>query len=420
LYSNISPPHSDEYIQHCINNLRSPNPRQRSQAAQALGKLQATCATADLAELVTNDLNTYVRSACAEALGHINAPEAIFPLMDALRDSCTFVRRAAAISLGQMQAKQAQGALLQTLDDSNFYVRRAAINAIGKLDIPELGNVLLPLLTVEDSRIRRTTITALRRLRTREAIPTMSEVLTIYVRAPSQRDLPVVKTLVLALGELRAQEAVPVLMQVVQGYVGGRSMAANALGQIGDVQAGPILVEALADRSFDLQLAALKSLGKLHYLEARPHIKQFIMDSNPRLRRAAVLTLGQLADAEDISILLSVAQNDSSPLVRPVAVEALGLIGNAEIIPQLLPLANDANAYLRAALVNTLMILNGHIPEVEAVLQQLTQDKVAHVAHTARYALKAYQQQTVTNIPTDGVERVAKPVPWFKRLFSRT
>jgi len=422
LYSNIIPSHKDAYIQRCVENLKSPNPRQRSQAAQELGKLRARRTTMQLIELLTDDVNTYVRSACAEALGHVNDPLAIFPLMDALRDSCPFVRRSAAISLGQMQAKQAQGALLHALDDPNFYVRRAAINAIGKLDIPDLGHVLLPLLQMGDSRIRRTTITALRRLRTYEAIPTMIALLSEYVIAPSQRDLPIVKTLVLALGELQAQSAVPVLIQVIQGYVGGRSLAANALGQIGDVQAGPVLTEALADKSVNLQLAALKSIGLLQYQEAYPRVKIFLSSVDPRLRRESVFALGQLAHSEDVPILLAMIRDDTSSLVRPVAVEALGAIGDVTIIEELLPLADDTNAYLRSALISTLIILDGHRSAVEVVLRKLAQDKVEYVAQTAQRALTIYQQHpaTSTSVPVcDTVVKVDKSIPWFKRLWGR-
>jgi HEAT repeat protein len=106
-----------------------------------LGRLGADEAYLGLVERLQEDVNTYVRSAAAEALGRIGDPRAIFPLVDALRDSSSFVRRAAAIALGQMQAKEAQGAMIRALEDPNFYVRRAAINALGKLGIPDLGAV---------------------------------------------------------------------------------------------------------------------------------------------------------------------------------------------------------------------------------------------------------------------------------------
>lgn len=370
--------------------------------------------------LLQKDVNTYVRSASAEALGHIGDASAVFPLMDALHDSCSFVRRAAAISLGQLKAKEAQGALLHALDDPNFYVRRAAINAIGKLDVPDMGQVLLPLLDAPDPRIRRTVVTALRRLASHEAIPKMVETLDTYIITPSQRDLPVVKTLVVAFGELRAEEAVPALIRVVRGYVGGRSLAALSLGQIGDKAAIEVLIEALNDKSVKLQLAAMKSLGQLGDPSVLPVIRKFLSAPDPRMRRMAVLTVGHLLDYASTPLLLKIAYDDNSPLVRPAAIEALGKVGNTRLIPDLLPLVNDTNAFLRAALVHTLIALDGNAPQVQAALERLSHDQVEHVAFVARSAMahRGGMPQLIQE-PASPNQTEKKPASWLKRLLRR-
>lgn len=407
--------------QRCIENLTSPNPRQRSQAAQELGKLKTDCAVSHLIQLLKEDVNTYVRSASAEALGHIGDKAAIFPLMDALHDPCSFVRRAAAIALGQMQAKEAQGALINALEDNNFYVRRAAINAIGKLGVSDLGTLLIPLLNTEDLRIRRTVIIALRRLHTEEALPRLIELLQEYLVAPSQRDLPVVKTLVVALGDLKAEVAIPILIDIVRGYVGARSLAANALGQIGDLKGGPVLVEALADKSINLQMAALKNIGRLKYRDALPVVLTFLDSPDPRLRRNAALTVGYLNDSSAVPTLLAMAYEDASPLVRPAAVEALGMVGDGRLIPQLLPLVDDTNAYLRAALAYTLSILDGQTSEVQQALKKLSQDQVEHVTFAAQRALRNCDryggERPVEDTPCP--EPPKKHVAWLRRFLGR-
>ncbi len=404
-----------------IDHLSSPNPRQRSQAAQELGKLKADYAVPNLITLLKEDVNTYVRCAAAEALGHIGHNTAAFPLMDALRDPCSFVRRAAAIALGQMQAKEAQGALLNALDDSNFYVRRAAINAIGKLGIPDMGAILLPLLSTPDLRIRRTVLIALRRLNAQEAAPQMIEMLRTYLAAPNQRDLPVVKTLVVALGDLHLPTAIPVLADVVRGYVGARSLAASAIGEIGGLEGGPVLVEALADKSVNLELAALKSLGRIKYRKALPTVREFLALPDPRLRRTAALTVGNLDDATAIPTLLEMAYNDSSPLVRPAAIEALGILGDKTLIPQLLPLVDDSNAYLRAALAHTLSTLDGTTPEVQRALKKLAQDQVEHVAFAAQRALDACERKNGRRPvePEACPEPTPKQISWLRRFLGR-
>jgi len=379
-----------------LKNLQSPNPRQRSHAAGELGKHQAykEHIVPALIQALQEDVNTYVRTAAAESLGHLGDERAIFPLMDALHDACSFVRRAAAISLGQLRAKEAQVALLHALDDENYYVRRAAVNAIGKLGIPDLGNVLLPLLDLNDPRMRRTVITALRRLEYHEAIPVLVEMLQTYLKAPTERDLPVVKTLVVALGKLRAREAVPVLSQVVHGYVGVRSVAAKALGWIGDPGGGPALLEALRARSAGLRLAALQSLRELDYVEAIPKVREFLESPDPRLRREAALTAARLGDKTAIPYLLNMAHEDASPLARPAAVEALAYIEDPDVLPQILPLVEDTNAYVRAALTSTLVALYDGSIEVRRALERLAEDRVHHVAVAARKALETLEART--------------------------
>lgn len=409
-------------VQRWIRNLESPNPRMRSQAATELGKAHALEAVPALITALQEDVNTYVRSAAAESLGHLGDEEAIFPLMDALRDPSSFVRRAAAIALGQLRAKEAQMALLHALEDSNFYVRRAAINAVGKLGIRDLARVLLPLLQTEDARIQRTTITALRRLGAVEAIPELIAMLEASMAAPTPRDLPVVKTLVIALGDLAAPTAVPVLLRVLRGYVGARSLAAKALGDIGDPRACEVLVEVLEDRSASLRLAALKSLGSLRCVETALRVRTFLLDPDPRIRRTTALTLGELQDLEAASQLVEMALNDPSPLARPAAIEGLALLGDPAVLPRILPLAEDTNAYLRASLAQALVYLGNGASVVQETLERLAQDRVAHVAAAAERSLEQLARGEVhTAAPeahraTEVEEPVKEDVSWFRRF----
>ncbi len=422
-FTDTSPDRSAVVEQH-VENLESPNPRMRSQAVEDLGKLAAHEAVPALIERLQEDVNTYVRSASAEALGRIGDVRGIFPLMDALRDSCSFVRRAAAIALGQMQAKEAQGALLRALEDPNFYVRRAAINAVGKLGVADHAAMLLPSLDTPDPRIRRTAIIALRRLESHDGIPRMVEILESYLLNPNQRDLPVVKTLVVTLGELRAGEAVPTLVRVMRGYVGVRSLAAKSLGRIGDAQAAGALMEALKDdKSKSLQLSALKSLGQLRYHKAVPAIRPFLDAPDPRMRRTAAMTLGNLRDRDSVARLLRMARDDDSPLVRPAAVEALGLIGDRRTIEKLLPFVDDSNAYLRAALAHALSTLDGQTPAVIDALRRLQDDKVRHVAIAAERALANCQplmgEQDVAQEPDQCPAPERQHVSWLRRFLGR-
>ncbi len=406
--------------EHCPDDLSNPDPHARSRAATMLGELRVRTAVPCLVRLLREDVNTYVRSAAAEALGHIGDRAAVFPLIDATRDGSSYVRRAAAIALGQLQAKEAQVALLRLLGDTNFYVRRAAINAIGKLGIPDLARMITPFLDADDPRLRRTAVTALRRLGAREAIPKMTAMLREVARKPSPHDLPLVKALVLALGRLQAEEAVPVLIEVVRGYVGARSMASAALGQIGDRRACPVLAEALRDRSASLRLAALKSLGRLRCREAAPLVRPFLDAPDTRQRRIAAFTIACLGDRSALPRLVEMALADESPIVRPVAVEALGRLGDPAALPPLLSLVDDPNAYLRAALAYALGALDDGSEAVEAALRRLADDAVEHVAEAARRVLAARQAAQAEPVPAEVTESAsAAQGGWLSRLLGR-
>jgi len=404
-------------IKRHLDNLDSLNPRQRSHAATELGKQADPRVVPPLIKVLHEDINTYVRAAVAESLGYLNDERAIFPLMDALQDTSSFVRRAAALSLGRMHAKEAQVVLLRALEDTNIYVRRAAITAIGKLGIPDLGQVLLPLLETDDRRVQRNVITALHRLEMREAIPSMIALLEEYLYAPCPQELPVVKALVVALGKLQASEALPVLTRVMRGYVGTRSIAAKTLGELGDPSAGPALVEVLRGRSTGLLVAALASIRQLDYREALPQVRPFLFSSDPRLRREATMTVAQLADQESIPVLLQMVQNDPSPLARPAVVEALGYVDDARVLPQLLPLVDDMNAYVRAALIPTLVTLNNGSPRVRVALETLAQDKVRHVAAAAQRALEQFEGEPVVIAGDVGMEE--EHSSWLPRWLTR-
>jgi HEAT repeat protein len=221
---------------------------------------------------------------------------------------------------------------------------------------------------------------------------------------------------------MKADDAVPVLSRVMRGYVGSRSLAAKALGQIGDPSAAPALIEALGVQSRSLQLAALKSLGQLQYQEALPAVREFLDAIDPRLRRTAALTLGALGDERAVSALLEIARSDESPLVRPAAVEALGMVGDEDVLDQLLPFVDDSNAYLRAALAHALSSLDGDTPEVRSALETLSDDKVRHVSIAAQRALA-----NCAALPEDSDQEDEKSCPepdkkhlsWLRRFLGR-
>jgi HEAT repeat protein len=87
------------------------------------------------------------------------------------------------------------------------------------------------------------------------------------------------------------------------------------LGKVGRVEAGPALVEALADDYWQVRVRATRSLGRLRYGPALQGLLGTLEHSISNLRKEAALALGELGDKAALASLHA-AQNDSDPEVR--------------------------------------------------------------------------------------------------------
>jgi len=74
-----------------------------------------------------------IHSAAARALGLIQDPRAVEPLINALKDKNKHVRYAAAVALGDIQDSRAVEPLIDALKDKDGYVRSAAEHALNEI-----------------------------------------------------------------------------------------------------------------------------------------------------------------------------------------------------------------------------------------------------------------------------------------------
>jgi HEAT repeat protein len=158
--------------------------------------------------------------------------------------------------------------------------------------------------------------------------------------------------------EMKSQHRQDVAMLIYllkSPYQLDREKASDYLGEIGDPEAVPALIEALADPT--ISWLAAESLGKIGDVRAiKPLIA--VLDSDEKwLRRRAAEALGKLRDpiaVEPIIRLLADKKHD----VREVSARALGQLGDERAVPALQGLANDPDINVRdAALVSLNMII---------------------------------------------------------------
>jgi len=85
-----------------------------------------------------------VRARAAFALGSVQAPEALAPLLDALADSATAVRRDVAFALGQLGAAEAVAPLADAFArETDDAVRARILEALGKISSTESADALV-------------------------------------------------------------------------------------------------------------------------------------------------------------------------------------------------------------------------------------------------------------------------------------
>ncbi|MFA5331113.1 MAG: HEAT repeat domain-containing protein [Methanoregula sp.] len=124
------------------NALHDPDPQVRSAASEALGSIRAVHAVSALIRLLRTDPDKNVRISSARALGAIRDAYAIPPLAEQLSDPETGIRAAAAAALGAI-GKPALHAIIQKVHDANPLGRAAAYQALGVMQDPGVVTPIL-------------------------------------------------------------------------------------------------------------------------------------------------------------------------------------------------------------------------------------------------------------------------------------
>jgi HEAT repeat protein len=180
----------------------------QQQAIESLGKLGDTRATEPLIANLSNP-QFELRKKSVEALGLIKDKRALKPLIKVLKDRSPEVRASAAISLGKMCSDEATKALISALRDPEASIRQEVAKALGEIKDTHAINALIK--AFQDSKI---------------------EVGRAARNALVGIGTPAVKPLINALNNHKMER---------------RWLVADALGEIGDVEA----IEPLSSALFD-------------------------------------------------------------------------------------------------------------------------------------------------------------------------
>lgn len=234
-----------------------------------------------------------IRTFSAEALGIIGDERAVIPLIEALADETSDVRAKAAEALGRLGDNTAEEPLILILDnDNNSEVRKLAACALGEVGGEDSVETLINALDDKEWPVRKNAVKSLGKIGDKRALKPL-------LKALEDEDTDVKRQAIHALEKMKKEAYKPLLKMFYDVNWQNRSIAAEALGRLGDRRAVEPLSKALSNSR--------------------------VRDENRYVRGKAAEALGRLGDKKAIPYLEK-ALNEKYIFVRKRAQEALDLI----------------------------------------------------------------------------------------------
>lgn len=173
--------------------------------------------------------------------------------------------------------------LLPFVTHASPATRRDIAEALGVIRDPQSAEALHKLAADVDPGVRMTAFSSLAAIETS---------LATLARALADPDKNVRLAVVEAMGELRDTEAVPILSDCLHdAHWEVRCAAAAALALLGERSTMPLLVESLGDPDADMRVAAADALGMVGDVEAIEPLILAQLDPETRVRQAALKAL---------------------------------------------------------------------------------------------------------------------------------
>jgi len=278
---------------------------------------------------------------------------------------------------GRAKSAAALPAVLKQIDDPDRKVVLAAVRCLGEIGDAATADAIARFLAPgQDAELRTATARALSRIGTPNVVDPL-------VRALDEADAAVLLAVLEGVKTVRVHSAIPRL-QVILAARGGEPEIAkacvDALGEIGDPGAVPILVDFLAhsDREKDrlARWAAANALGKLKQPQGVDALVALLDDPGAGLRQAAVQALGRIADPRAGEPLARTVRSDQDPVARELAAQALGTLKNPAALDVLLPALDDPEPRVAKSAWASALALAGKDPNLlENLLDKLPPGK---------------------------------------------
>jgi HEAT repeat protein len=321
--------------------LKSGNAKVRMKAAKQLWREPNPDAVPGLAEALLTDPDADVRQVVASALGRIQAPSRLEPLLKALHDKDPSVIRSAMLGLRRVNDDKVIARLILLLRHQDFGVRTSAAQAIDTVRwVPPdkeqrvwfsiakgwyeraaaLGVDALPALqlTLETAPVSAG-------VRAVEALGKIKDpsVVRLLCNALSSKEPVICIAACEALSRVGGNDAVQALLPCLQSqHTQVRAESARALGILGAAEATALISKLLQDKEWEVRREAASALGKLGNPESIEPLAKVLDDMDGDVREAAAIALSKTRDRRAVSPLV-LALKDENSSVRRIAAAGL-------------------------------------------------------------------------------------------------
>jgi HEAT repeat protein len=235
--------------------------------------------------------------------------------MDALKNKDSGIRVEAVRALGEFEDRRALNPLIEVLNDDHPSVREAAIRGLKSYEDSRISDSVIRLLNDPSALVRSAAVWYIREKPDKRAvealIPLLSDENTI-ASASAQ-----------ALAKIGDAKAVDPLTKIVRSeydrerMLGGdiylRNSAINALGQIGDKKATPVVIDALQVK--EQRISAVIALGALKDNRAVPALIRCLSDDDPYVQRLAASALREIGDPVGLEAVKDIPEVKPPPRV---------------------------------------------------------------------------------------------------------
>lgn len=234
-------------------------------------------------------------------------------MIDALKDKDSGVRTEAVRTLGEFEDRRALDSLMEELNDSSPSVRAAAISVLKSYEDPRISDSVIRLLNDSSTLVRSAAVWYMREKPDKRAIEALIPLLS--------DENTIASTSAQALAKIGDAKAVDPLIKIVRSeydrerMLGGdiylRNSAINALGQIGDKKATPIIIDALQNK--ELRISAVIALRALKDNRAVPALIKCLSDADPYVRRLTASALREIGDPAGLEAIKDLPEYKPPP-----------------------------------------------------------------------------------------------------------